>query len=228
MSEASSLASDATIFVNDGGALKQTPVAVLSGAMTGSDATALHFKGVLSELPDNPAEYSDGDVILVGDKEYVYYGTTFFELGDASGIAANSAAIASLDNRVVVLEEADHSLEPLTISFINTEGVETQATYDGAERASIDLGAYATKEDVASEVSDAINTATSGLVKSVNGVEPEANGNVKLEGIVKSVNGAEPDDTGNVTLTIAGTVKSVNGVSPDENGNVVIAVTDGV
>jgi len=207
VSEASSLASDATIFVNDRGALKQTPIAVLSGAMTGSDATALHFKGVLSELPDNPAEFADGDVILVGDKEYVYYGETFFELGDASGIAANAASIVDLGQRVTTLEQADHTLDPLAIHYTNADDEEREAVYNGKGAVSVDLSAYATKTDVTTEVADAVGEAVDGVVKTVNGTSPDADGNVELK--------------------ITGTVKSVNGVSPDENGNVTIAITEG-
>lgn len=46
-------------------------------------------------------------------------------------------------------------------------------------------------------------------VKSVNGIEPDSNGNVEIEtggggeGTVKSVNGVQPDDSGNVQLTAA-------------------------
>lgn len=63
-----------------------------------------------------------------------------------------------------------------------------------------------------------------GTVKSVNGTEPDANGNVSLEletGTVKSVNGVEPDANGNVLLELeTDAVKSVNGMEPDEEGNV--------
>lgn len=227
MSEASSLASDATIFVNDGGSLKQAPLAVLSGAMTGSDATALHFKGVYSELPDNPAEFTDGDVVLVGDKEYVYYGDTFFELGDASGIAANAANIVTLNQRVSDLEDEDRTLNQLTILFTNADGEEQQAAYNGEDAVMVDLSSYATKADVNNEVTDLIGDAVHGMVKSVNGISPDTDGNIELSGVVKSVNGIEPDNSGDVELRITGTVKSVNGVAPDENGNVTIALTEG-
>ena len=51
-----------------------------------------------------------------------------------------------------------------------------------------------------------------GTVKSVNGMEPDANGNVQLEletGAVKSVNGAEPDANGNVQLEAASLPASI-------------------
>lgn len=68
-----------------------------------------------------------------------------------------------------------------------------------------------------------------GLVRSVNGVKPDAYGNVEIT--VSSggtggdtvtnitVNGVKPDENGNIEIT-------VNGVKPDENGN--IQLSDGV
>lgn len=63
-----------------------------------------------------------------------------------------------------------------------------------------------------------------GGVKSVNGITPDANGNIEIEtgdGTVKSVNGNTPDANGNVFIQVGdGTVKSVDNVLPDSNGNV--------
>lgn len=56
-------------------------------------------------------------------------------------------------------------------------------------------------------------TGGEGTVKTVNGIEPDENGNVELpaveipevdlSGVVKSVNGVTPDESGNVTLDIS-------------------------
>lgn len=49
------------------------------------------------------------------------------------------------------------------------------------------------------------------------------------EGTVKSVNGVQPDENGNVEVpTAEGTVKFVNGVAPDETGNVELLSTTGL
>lgn len=76
-----------------------------------------------------------------------------------------------------------------------------------------------------------IPESTNGTVTSVNGVEPDENGNVEIEvggGTVQSVNGAVPDENGNIEIEVgSGTVTSVNGVAPDENGNVEIEVGGG-
>lgn len=72
------------------------------------------------------------------------------------------------------------------------------------------------------------------LVRSVNGVNADKNGNVEittsgtdLTGVVKSVNNIQPDSNGNVTLEIPsvdGMVKSINSVKPDDSGNVDITI----
>lgn len=82
------------------------------------------------------------------------------------------------------------------------------------------------------------------LVRSVNGVNADENGNVKittsgadLSGVVKSVNNIQPDENGNVTIEVPSTdidtsefVKSVNGSTPDSTGNISIDIpsTDGM
>lgn len=60
-------------------------------------------------------------------------------------------------------------------------------------------------------------------VETVNGISPDANGNVNV-GTVKSVNGSAPDAQGNVNLPTVAGVTSVNGVGPDAQGNVQIPV----
>lgn len=74
------------------------------------------------------------------------------------------------------------------------------------------------------------------LVRSVNGVNADENGNVEittsgadLSGVVKSVNGIQPDENGSLTLEIPSTdgmVKSVNSQIPDSNGNVEITIPE--
>ena len=82
------------------------------------------------------------------------------------------------------------------------------------------------------------------IVRSVNGVNADENGNVEittsgadLSGVVKSVNNIQPDENGNVTIEVPSTdidtsefVKSVNGSTPDSTGNISIDIpsTDGM
>ena len=82
---------------------------------------------------------------------------------------------------------------------------------------------------------------TENIVRSVNNVPADENGNVSITSVanatnadnatnlggylatdyIKSVNGATPDDSGNVTIN-AGGVKTVNSIAPDAGGNVMI------
>lgn len=76
------------------------------------------------------------------------------------------------------------------------------------------------------------------IVRSVNGVNADENGNVKIEitsadidtsEFVKSVNGSTPDSTGNISIDIPSTdgmVKSVNSQKPDSNGNIEITIPE--
>lgn len=63
------------------------------GGVTG----ALHFKGVLEELPEDLSTYNEGDVVLVGNKEYVCNdedGTkSWVELGDEGSYALKTTTI---------------------------------------------------------------------------------------------------------------------------------------
>lgn len=56
-------------------------------------------------------------------------------------------------------------------------------------------------------------------VETVNGISPDANGNVNV-GTVKSVNNSTPDANGNVNLPTVAGVTSVDGIGPDASGNV--------
>lgn len=75
-------------------------IEVLEGQIVGLSG-AMHFKGVKTSLPENTSGYADGDVIIVGNKEYVVNGGSFVEFGDAN---AQSEAITELTGRVAETE----------------------------------------------------------------------------------------------------------------------------
>lgn len=54
---------------------------------------AMHFEGVKESIPENSEGYSSGDVILVGNKEYVFDGETWHELGDESIYAVKGSIV---------------------------------------------------------------------------------------------------------------------------------------
>ena len=62
---------------------------------------AMHFKGIVDNVPEDVSAYKEGDVIIVGDKEYVFNGTSFAEFGDVS---AQAQAITGLTSRMDAAE----------------------------------------------------------------------------------------------------------------------------
>ena len=74
-------------------------IEALEGTITGLSG-AMHFEGVKDALPENTTGYEQGDVIIVGNKEYVANGDKFVEFGDAS---VNAEAITQLTGRVDTL-----------------------------------------------------------------------------------------------------------------------------
>lgn len=79
----------------------------LEGQIVGLSG-AMHFEGVKDALPEDVSDYENGDVIIVGNKEYVFNGTAFVEFGDAS---VNAEAITTLTGRVDGIEDRVEVLE---------------------------------------------------------------------------------------------------------------------
>ena len=73
-------------------------IVALEGQITGLTG-AMHFKGVENAIPEGEealAGYVDGDVILVGEKEYVFNDGAFVEFGDVSAEGERIAALEGL------------------------------------------------------------------------------------------------------------------------------------
>ena len=75
-------------------------IAALEGTIVGLSG-AMHFEGVKDDVPTDVSGYEQGDVIIVGNKEYVFNGTEFVEFGDAS---VNAEAITALTGRMDAVE----------------------------------------------------------------------------------------------------------------------------
>lgn len=75
-------------------------IAALEGQIVGLSG-AMHFRGIEEAVPEDVSGYELGDVIIVGDKEYVFNGTSFAEFGDVS---AQAQAITGLTNRMDTAE----------------------------------------------------------------------------------------------------------------------------
>lgn len=75
-------------------------IEVLEGQITGLSG-AMHFRGVKAELPTDMTGYESGDVIVVGEKEYVYNEGAFVLFGDVS---AEGERIGALEGRADAIE----------------------------------------------------------------------------------------------------------------------------
>lgn len=69
---------------------------------------AMHFEGIKTEVPTDVSGYEAGDVIIVGNKEYVFNGTEFAEFGDVS---AQVQAITELTGRMDTAESDIDTLQ---------------------------------------------------------------------------------------------------------------------
>ena len=136
-------------------------IEALEGTITGLSG-AMHFKGVETALPEDVSGYANGDVIIVGDKEYVFNSGAFVEFGDVSAegdrisaletamgeaegdIADNKSAIeaeveragdaeAALSGRLDLLEAIDHDHDNKTV--LDGITAEKVASWDGAQAA---------------------------------------------------------------------------------------------
>lgn len=162
-------------------------IEALEGTITGLSG-AMHFKGVETALPEGDAlaNYADGDVIVVGEKEYVFNNGAFVEFGDVSAegdriseletamgeaegaIADNTAAIegeakrageaeSALSGRIDALEAIDH--EHANKSVLDGITAEKVASWDGAQAAA-EATASAALSAAKTELEGKINAAS--------------------------------------------------------------------
>ena len=92
---------------------------------------AMHFEGVKESLPSNTTGYASGDVIIVGNKEYVCDGSAWHELGDetiyavkGSIVNADIAANAAIDQSKIA------GLAAALAGKVNTGDIGTMAAED--------------------------------------------------------------------------------------------------
>ena len=96
---AGDLATEVTNRTNADNALDER-ITELEGTIVGLSG-AMHFEGVKEAVPSDVSGYEQGDVIIVGNKEYVLNGDKFVEFGDAS---VNAEAITQLTGRVDIID----------------------------------------------------------------------------------------------------------------------------
>ena len=92
----------------------------------------MNFRGVV-ESADEITDPKSGDVIIIGEQEWVYNGTSWILFGDATG---NAAAITALTARVEANETAVNATLPGAIA----KALEDANAYTNAEIAKINVG----------------------------------------------------------------------------------------
>lgn len=128
-------------------------IAALEGTITGLSG-AMHFKGVKDAMPEGEAldVYVDGDVIIVGDKEYVFNEGAFVEFGDVS---AEGDRIAALEGVVGKAAEGDNAATGL-VKAVADNAAAIAAEKDRAEGEEAKLAqADATNLQAAKDYADA-------------------------------------------------------------------------
>lgn len=149
-------------------------IATLESQITGLSG-AMHFEGVKPEVPADVSGYESGDVIIVGEKEYVFNGKAFVEFGDVS---AEGERIAALETTVgnatsgLVKSVADNA-SAIATEKSRAEGAESALSGRITTLENIDHSAYALKTEVDSSQS-AQNTkidANTAAIATLNGAE---------------------------------------------------------
>lgn len=162
------------------GAQVQAAIAGLSGAM--------HFRGVVAAKPETTEGYKDGDVILVGTKEYVCSAGSWVELGDESIYALKTVTIGTQDlsknidldvlkvdlglGALAYKDSATGTIAGETISGVKATGTSTGsidvALTQTATAATLAKTAYSPSGDVTGTV---VAEGTVGIAKSDSGTQ---------------------------------------------------------
>lgn len=97
---------------------------------------AMHFKGVLEALPGSTEGYNDGDVIVVGEKEYVCNGNLWVLFGDVSAEGERLTALETAVNTTIPANYALKSEIPTNVGSLTndagyiTKDVDNLTNYD--------------------------------------------------------------------------------------------------
>lgn len=86
---------------------------------------AMHFKGVVDTLPEDVSSYKAGDVVIIGEKEYVFNGTAFAEFGDVS---AEGARIGTLETKMTTAQSDIEKAKTNIASNTTAIGTKADAT----------------------------------------------------------------------------------------------------
>ena len=161
---AGDLATEVTNRTNADNALGNR-ITTLEGQITGLSG-AMHFVGVKEAVPTDLDNYNAGDVITVGEKEYVFNGTAFVEFGDVS---AEGTRIGNLETRMTAAENDIDAVESNLADEV-TARTNADTALSGRiatlEAAVGESGSVAT--DIATAKSEAISTAAADATSKAN------------------------------------------------------------
>lgn len=134
-------------------------IATLEGQITGLSG-AMHFKGVKDEIPADTTGYANGDVIIVGDKEYVCNDGAFVEFGDVS---AEGDRIKALEDVVGKAAEGENAATGLVKSVADNVAAiaaeKERAEGEEAKLAQADATNLQAAKDYADAAVEALNIA---------------------------------------------------------------------
>lgn len=158
--------------VNDSKVAKNTEdIATINSKITGLTG-AMHFRGVLDALPEDKTDYEAGDVVIVGNKEYVLAGEgdakAWHELGDEGSHAtkgyvddakqaAIDAANAATDEKLTAYSKTT-AVEGL-IATAKSEAI-TEAGTTADTKIATALENYTTTADLTTELDKKVDKAT--------------------------------------------------------------------
>lgn len=88
---------------------------------------AMHFKGTVAAVPPTSGTYESGDVVLgPNDKEYVYNGTDWIELGDEGSYVLQTSQTTDIIDEVT--SWSDGTLPELTVTPVSIPNVTSAGT----------------------------------------------------------------------------------------------------
>lgn len=150
-----------------------TRIATLEGQIVGLSG-AMHFEGIKTEIPTDVSGYEAGDVIIIGNKEYVFNGTAFAEFGDVSAQAEAITALtgrmdtaeSDIDTLQTDLDAAEVALAKKAEQAALTKEIEDRTNADSALDERLDAvetklgsGEGSVASQIAAAKQEAINTA---------------------------------------------------------------------
>ena len=149
-------------------------VGYIDGKLTGLTG-AMHFKGAVAAIPPASGTYAAGDVVLLTstNKEYVYDGSAWIELGDEGSYALKS----STGTMVTSVTLTPNTLPQLTITAVAIPNVTSLGTTPTLTTTAVSI------PNVTSAGSAADFEVTSGVLVITKGTAPTLGTNITVDGV---------------------------------------------